>query len=228
MTLQQPLDTRLADHLARPVARVVGGAQLVGADLADRAQQVGGELALHVVATRPHVRQHAGQLEAVGLDTAPVIEGQVGGEPHGLEAPPTARRADALAERLRLRVEQHPEGGGGAIGRAQVARHHRDAEGRARRRQHPTLAVEDFASRRLEPHQAHGIALGDALELLALENLELEEAHREDPESQQDGADEEGQPPLDRDLGAGPEHLSPKDKQRQKQKRKHKLKQKET
>ena len=48
------------------------------------------------------------------------------------------------------------------------------ADGRTRRRTHPTLAVEDVTPRRLEPHQADGVALGDAREFLALEDLELE------------------------------------------------------
>ena len=205
MTLEKPLDTGLSDHLTRPIVRPGSGAQLVRTDFSDRAQQMGSEFTFHVVTTRAHIRQNAREFEPVGFDAPPVIEGQVGDEPHGTEAPPPARRADTLPERRRLRVEQHPESSRGAIGRVQIARQHRDAEGRPRRRQHPTLAVEDVAPRRLEPNQSHGVPLGNAREFLALEDLELEEAQDKDPEDQQDSTDEHGQPPLDRNFGTGPQ-----------------------
>ena len=134
-----------------------------------------------------------------------VVVGEVSLEEQGLEAEPTPRAADPLAQLDGVGLDELRQRGQGARRPRQIAPRHRDAVGGPRRRQHPPVSVEDVATRGVELLRPHGIALGAARELLALQDLELEEAEGEDAEDQEDHEDRQGQAALDAALGAGPE-----------------------
>ena len=116
------------------------------------------------------------------LDARELFEGEVVVEAHRLEARAAAGGADALAHLLLRLVHQRREQREGAFLVAQLARHHLELEGRARRRQHAALAVDDLAARRRDALGADRVALRALEMLLALDDLELEEPHHEERE----------------------------------------------
>ena len=182
MRLEQRLDAALADRLAGAVARELPLLELLLADLADRPDHVRGERAVRVLAPRIHFGEDARQRVAVRLDARELLEGEIVGEPHRLEARAAARRDDALARLLAGVADQHAEQVEGALAIAQLARHHLELEGRTRRGQHAALAIHQLAARRGDALGPDRVALRALAVLLALDDLELEEPHQEERE----------------------------------------------
>ena len=192
------LEARLEADLTNDRARFVVGeaflTQLPLLDLADRAQQVRAEGRLQIVPTRPHVGHHAVHRKAVRLDPGEALLAHVAVELDGLEATASGGMAYRGGELVRIPVEQLGQRLERLHGGPQLVGNHLDPIGRSIGSDHPALAIQDLAARRLEHQSPNRVPQRAVAKVRPFEDLQLKEADRKDRKCEADHYRDEAEP----------------------------------
>ena len=186
VALPLPLDARCGPiEIARAVALVLLGAQLVGRDLVHEAEHVRGERA-HADTTRAAPRtiltpgKSSARLDRPPWPRARCPRRAARGAP--LARASAARRGglDALPHvdgLVAVHAQQRPQARE-ALG-GQLPRRHVEVVRGPHRREHPPLAVADLPAHGRQKLGAHDAVGGDAVEAVALDDLQIEEPPRD-------------------------------------------------
>jgi hypothetical protein len=181
VVLEARLDAALAEAVGRPVlaVRAPAGGQLRLGDLADVAEQVARQRAVHVLADRLRLDRDARQLEVALLD-------RVGGLGIGRDAQRHPgegvglRAGDLPAEVRRAAADQLGQPPEDDLGPPrQVGRQDGDGERRSVAQHRDAVAVVDEAALSRHRHHAQAIVVGLVAVLGATHDLELEQASRQ-------------------------------------------------
>ena len=178
--VEQPLESRLAHHVAAAVPALL---ELLVVRLADVAEQVRGEPAVRVHALGLDLHDHAGQLELPLLHLLHVRDRQPAADPDGQKRVGRHLR-DRVDELLKWNLEQHGQPAQGRVALVgvalQLARDERQRERGPVVDERQAVAVEEDAARRGDGPDADAVLVGGLLEAAALEDLQIPELADDD------------------------------------------------
>ena len=183
------LEAVLADVVADFVAAgrdLVDDRQLRRIDLTDITEQMRSDLTIDVGALDLVAHLHAGHLDFPGLDLGHLVARQVSLDLHSHEG----GLAPGLVElRVDLRfghldeLREERDHLLGLLGLAQILGDDLEIEGRPVVDQHLAGAIEDHPAGRIHPHPLDAVLLGRLAHLVALEDLQIDQARGQEPQA---------------------------------------------
>ncbi len=196
VVIEQSLEPGLPHHVAPSVKPLP---ELLVADLAHVAQQVGGEAAGRVDALRLDLHDHARELELPLLDLGHVLERQAAAHPHGSRGI-TVNAGRHLRELAIGNAEQGrhaAEHGGAPVPRlVELARNEREGEGRTVVDERPMLAIVENTALGGDRSYPDPVLLRGLAEVVPRDDLQIPELGHDDQEGDADHGCHHDHPPL--------------------------------
>ncbi len=190
VVVEQPLQTRLTDHVAAPVTALL---HLLVVDLAHVPQEVGREGAVGIYALGLDFHHHPRQLELPLLDLGDLLERQAAPNPDRTDR--VRRHAIERFQQVAHRhLEQHRQAGHHRVAVVHLAGDERECEGRAIVHQGQTVPIEEDAARRGHRSHADAVLFRQLVQAAALQHLQVPELAHQGDEADR-GGHREGEHP---------------------------------